>query len=650
MKSISKSVIVGLAAAALALPSRAAPVTWGPVQSITGPSNIISTGVTSLAGANFGITTGTTTVVNNGSVDIEFKSLNSGQNVTLSNGLNVAAAGTWGNWGLNGAISNVGGTFETVLDYNLGDEDAPLESTITLSGLSIGTQYQIQFFAAATASRLETISGSGTLDTDTGSNGQFVTGTFTADATSQVLTVTGPVEFVVANALTIGAVGVAPPDTTPPSWIAGWPQAAPLSPTALTVRAKADETGTAYYVVLADGAAAPSAAQVKAGNDSTNSVALASGSLALTANTEATGPVTDLTAATTYNVYFVAEDAVPNLQASPLMVSASTGIGSATITWGAATNIAGVSDIDSSGLANIAGANFGVTTGTTTPVNNGSVDVEFKSLASGQSAALSNGITVAASSDWVNWGPAGGNSSIPGNFGIVLDSNLGMEVGAPVATTVDFTLSGLAIGTQYRVQFFADSTGSNAQSVSGSGSMNSLNGQFVTGTFTADAVSQVLSVTYTGGDFAVANALTIGIVSGGGDTFGDWISGYTGLNGQTGFNDDADGDGIENGLENFFGTPPNAGNAGLIAGTLSGNTFTFTHPQNATPASDVSVPAYAWSTDLQTFHANGASADGITVNLEAVPNNPTTGTTTVTATVTGTVPSKLFVNVGVTQP
>jgi hypothetical protein len=187
--------------------AQAAMVTWDLAQTITGASDIQSTGVTDLAGANFGRITGTTTIVNNGSVDIEFKSLRSGQNVTLSNGVNVAAADTWGNWGFNGAISSVGGTFETVLDWNLGDEDAPLSSTLTLSNLGIGTQYQIQFFAAATASRLETISGSGNLNTRIGGKeGQFVVGTFTADATSQLLTVSGPVEFVVANALTIGVI------------------------------------------------------------------------------------------------------------------------------------------------------------------------------------------------------------------------------------------------------------------------------------------------------------------------------------------------------------------------------------------------------------------------------------------------------------
>jgi hypothetical protein len=649
-----------------------------------------------------------------------------------------------------------------VLDTNLGDEDAPLSATITLSNLVEGTQYRIQFFAAATASRIQTISGSGDINTDTGSNGQFVTGTFTADATSQVLTVTGSIEFVVANALTIGTVSGGGPDITPPDWTATWPQVDPLSTTSLTVRAKTNETGTAYYVVLPDGAAPPSAAQVRALTDSGNTPVPSSGTLALTANTEATAPVAGLSPSTAYDVYFVAEDAVPNLQASPTMVDATTlapdvtapewiatwpqagqlsptsitvraqtneagtayyvvlpdgatppsatqvkaladsantpvstsgslaltanteatapvtGLTANTsydvyfiaedavpnlqatpvlvdvtlsnagvVTWGSVQAITGASDIISTGVTGLAGADFGIAPGTTTVVNNGSVDIEFKSLRSGDSVELSNGITVAAESAWGNWGTNGAISSVGGTFEQVLDRNIGIETPSPTSATI--TLSGLTNGTQYQIQFFADSTGSNTQTISdGSGPMNSPSGQFVTGTFTANGTSQVLTVAWSV-EFAVANALTIGVVSGGGNDFATWIGTFSGLNGLTGFNDDADFDGLDNGLENFLGTAPNAGNAGLTAGTLSGNTFTFTHPQNATPADDVSAPVYTWSTDLVTFHVSGESSGGITVDLAPDTDNPVAGTTTVTATVTGTVPPKLFVRFGVSQ-
>jgi hypothetical protein len=116
--------------------------------------------------------------------------------------------------------------------------------------------------------------------------------------------------------------------------------------------------------------------------------------------------------------------------------------------------------------------------------------------------------------------------------------------------------------------------------------------------------------------------------------------------GLAGFDQDADGDGIRNGAENFFGTAPNASSRGLISGASSGNTFTFTHPQNPTPATGVTA-AYRWSKDLTTFR-NGGQTDGdnTTVNFNAVTN---AGITTVTATVTGTAASRLFVQVKASQ-
>ena len=767
MKRTSKLLLAGLAAFVLPVLSHAASVTWGPVQAITGAGDILSTGVTSLAGANFGITTGTATIVNNGAVDIEFKSLRSGQNATLSNGITVAADSTWGNWGNNAANSAITGNFGVVLDSNLGIEaGGPTSASITLSSLTIGTQYQIQFFADSTGTNTQTISGCGNMDSK---NGQFVTGTFTADATSQVLTMTRNTDFGVANALTIGTVGSGP-DTTPPEWIATWPQANPLSPTSLTVRAKANEAGTAYYVVLPDGAAAPSSAQVKAGTDSSNTPVSAAGSLALTtteatapvggfspstaydvwfvaqdaaaspnlqvsptmvdattqppdnappawisswpqatqlsptsltiraktdetgaayyvvlatgaaapnaaqvkagtdnagapalrsgtipvtANTEAAGSVTGLTADTTYDVWFVAEDAVPNLQAAPSKVGVSL-VTPTGVTWGAWTSVTDHTAIQTlGGYTTYGGVNFN---GATTTINNGSTDVTFTGIAQNASGTAA-GVTV-GTSGFNFQSPSNNNSNVvsavgsPQTWATVLDRVIG---DFDNSATIDLT--GLTAGSNYYVQFFSSAPDANilGNSKITSGGVDSptfgnhVSGgtKYIIATFTANSTSQSFAVF---GSEPTYSALVIGVQpAGGGNTFANWIGGFTGLNGLTGFYDDADGDGLDNGLENFLGTAPNAGNAGLKAGTLSGNTFTFTHPQNATPASDASAPAYTWSTDLQTFHASGASSGGITVNLVAAPNTPSTGTTTVTATVTGTTPSKLFVRLGVSQ-
>jgi len=134
------------------------------------------------------------------------------------------------------------------------------------------------------------------------------------------------------------------------------------------------------------------------------------------------------------------------------------------------------------------------------------------------------------------------------------------------------------------------------------------------------------------------------------NTFKRWIADFPGVGALTGFNDDPDGDGIPNGLENFFGTNPVISSAGLVARQVGDHTFIFTHPQIATPADDIAGPNYRWSKDLATFHAAGATdGDGTTVEFATQPNTPTPGITTVTATVTGTSIHKLFVTVGVTQ-
>jgi hypothetical protein len=81
----------------------------------------------------------------------------------------------------------------------------------------------------------------------------------------------------------------------------------------------------------------------------------------------------------------------------------------------------------------------------------------------------------------------------------------------------------------------------------------------------------------------------------------------------------------------------------------SGNSFTFTHPQNASPATDLTA-SYRWSTDLSTFHHGGGTSGGTTVTFTSEVNTPTPGFTRVIATAAGTIPARLFVDVRVTSP
>jgi methionine-rich copper-binding protein CopC len=133
------------------------------------------------------------------------------------------------------------------------------------------------------------------------------------------------------------------------------------------------------------------------------------------------------------------------------------------------------------------------------------------------------------------------------------------------------------------------------------------------------------------------------------NSFANWISGFGLAPTDQDLFDDPDGDGIDNGVENFFGTNPGTFTRGLAAGIKNGNTFTFTHPQNASPSTDLTA-SYRWSTGLATFHPGGATIGGTTVNFTTQANTPSPGFTRVTATVTGTLPHRLFFDVRVTSP
>jgi hypothetical protein len=650
MKPASLSLIAGLAILVPPLASRAAPIAWVGATPVAAHTDIQSGGITGLAGADFGLAAGAVHTVNNGSVDVAFASLTTGETATLANGAGVAISGF--NFQANAGNGTIGGDYGTILGRHIGSFGG--SPTVTLSGLTAGTRYQVQVFAMGGDANTVFVSGSPGLSVGGGNNpagtggfGASIVGTFTADPDGiQTLVLSGGEPVI--NALTIGSIFGGGPDTTPPEWTATWPQAGQLSPTSITVRAKTNEAGNVFYIVLPDGATAPSAAQVKAGTNSGNTPVLASGSLALTANIEATGPVTGLTANTSYDVYFVAEDAVPNLQASPSRVS---------VTLATATTET---------FSNQSATRWG--TGLTASPQTGTASsktVHFVSAATG----IEFDVTLATASGNLQLRAVSGANAAPRDY-LADSGGDGNWFEGPLTITVnnftganpaDITFRLLDISGQRLVTNDVSFT-SNATPVSATKSLGAPSawGGLFTGIPLDSTAANMAGGSYTAtltwvnidsessGLFKDLS-FEVGLGSGGANTFADWIGTFTGLNGLTGFDDDADGDGLDNGLENFLGTAPNAGNAGLTAGALGGNTLTFTHRQNANPASDVSAPVYTWSTDLATFHASGTPSGGITVDLAPETNIPSAGTTTVIATVTGTVPAKLFVRLGVTQ-
>lgn len=126
-------------------------------------------------------------------------------------------------------------------------------------------------------------------------------------------------------------------------------------------------------------------------------------------------------------------------------------------------------------------------------------------------------------------------------------------------------------------------------------------------------------------------------------TFGSWISGYD-LGGQTGFDDDPDGDQLPNGIEALFGSHPGAFNTGISGVVTDGTTSTFVHPHRGDPVARLSL-YYEWSSDILDWYA-GDGVDG-PVGGPRVGISSNVGVVTTSVTATASEPmSHLFLRVG----
>ncbi|MEQ9443434.1 MAG: Calx-beta domain-containing protein, partial [Cyclobacteriaceae bacterium] len=116
-------------------------------------------------------------------------------------------------------------------------------------------------------------------------------------------------------------------DITAPSFENGRPSAASIEGTSFNLLIDMNEAGTVYYVVVSDGATAPTSTEVKAGTASGGGAAVTSNSQVLSSGgfTHAFN-VTGLSSATAYDVYVVAEDdeGTPNLQTTSTKLDVNT--------------------------------------------------------------------------------------------------------------------------------------------------------------------------------------------------------------------------------------------------------------------------------------------------------------------------------------
>lgn len=225
--------------------------------------------------------------------------------------------------------------------------------------------------------------------TDLSDNSELATATDSADSTltasgSVALSNSSGVGTVFYDRMTSGVVA----DTTAPTFSVA-PAVSAVTQTTADLDATIDETGDIHWVVVGQADAAPTIANIQAGQANGGGAVVDSGNML--AGTVLDTQITGLTAGTDYAVYLVAQDdeSTPNVQASPAQVNFSTSAVSDTVPdQFSFTDQVGValSTLITSNTVNIAGINApssitvtggemsinsGAFTTVTTTVNNG---------------------------------------------------------------------------------------------------------------------------------------------------------------------------------------------------------------------------------------------------------------------------------------
>jgi MYXO-CTERM domain-containing protein len=221
--------------ASTALVSHAALITWGAASNITGDADVSTTG--SLVGAfNLG-NTGVASATVNG---VLFQSLavpsSSVASVTIGNfaltSPNDLSTNNTFYGSPVGPFSTLSASYQTLLGSGLTALASGTDLTLTMSGLSIGAQYQFQWFSNLSLPGSDTHtaagvpSGGGVVLADNtsaqdGGMGQFALGSFTADATTQVIAFDGPT-YALINGFQLREVEPAPaPVPEPGTALAG---------------------------------------------------------------------------------------------------------------------------------------------------------------------------------------------------------------------------------------------------------------------------------------------------------------------------------------------------------------------------------------------------------------------------------------------
>ena len=236
------------------------------------------------------------------------------QSITVTATHSAGGSATSSSFTLTVAKGSQSISWSPTTDLSLEDSGLTLAATRTVGDGTLGYSVVNQGTTGCSISGTTLTFSS----TGTGANGCEVRPTLTETTNYNAKTDASTVIFNVTST---------PADTTPPTFDVA-PSVSSVTSSGFTPSASIDEAGVIYYVVIADGSSVPSASQVKAGQDSTGSAALASDSAIVSSMPFTSGfsTITSLPGNTAYDVYFVAEDdeGTPNLQSSAIKVDTQT--------------------------------------------------------------------------------------------------------------------------------------------------------------------------------------------------------------------------------------------------------------------------------------------------------------------------------------
>jgi hypothetical protein len=220
----TRTILTAIALMALPISANAAVVAWQAVGAITGDTDVATTGT--LVGAYIPGANALSTTVNGVAFTPVFvaNAYDDTTTTSLSFGSVATLAGNPGLYGFNqyesGTPSGLSANYTKVFSGGVGPATTTNYVYLTLNNLTIGQDYLFQSWAnesrAAFEYRNQTITGngfggseSGVLDYNVsgveGGAGSFVIGTFTADATTQVMLYSSP-EYAQINAFQVRVV------------------------------------------------------------------------------------------------------------------------------------------------------------------------------------------------------------------------------------------------------------------------------------------------------------------------------------------------------------------------------------------------------------------------------------------------------------